>query len=87
MAVDGNKRRVVVTGMGVITPLGHTVREYWDSLLEGKSGAGPITSFDTSEFDTKFACEVKGFDPMKYMDRKLAQICLLCTELLPARKP
>jgi 3-oxoacyl-[acyl-carrier-protein] synthase II len=73
MAADGNKRRVVVTGMGVITPLGHTVKEYWQSLLEGKSGAGPITLFDTGEFETKFACEVKGFDPMKYMDRKLAQ--------------
>jgi 3-oxoacyl-[acyl-carrier-protein] synthase II len=73
MAADSNKRHVVVTGMGVITPLGLTVKEYWHSLLEGKSGAGPITMFDTGEYETKFACEVKGFDPMKYMDRKLAQ--------------
>jgi 3-oxoacyl-[acyl-carrier-protein] synthase II len=73
MAVDVNKRRVVVTGMGVITPLGNTVQEYWQALVEGKSGAGPITFFDTSQYETQFACEVKGFDPLKYMDRKLAQ--------------
>jgi 3-oxoacyl-[acyl-carrier-protein] synthase II len=73
MAVDESRRRVVVTGVGVITPLGNTVQEYWQALIEGKSGAGPITLFDASGFETKFACEVKGFDPMKYMDRKLAQ--------------
>jgi 3-oxoacyl-[acyl-carrier-protein] synthase II len=73
MAVDGNRRRVVVTGMGVITPLGNTVKDYWQALIEGRSGAGPITLFDASNYETKFACEVKGFDPMKYMDRKLAQ--------------
>jgi len=73
MAVGGSKRRVVVTGMGVITPLGVTVTEYWQALIDGKSGAGPITLFDASGYETKFACEVKNFDPMKYMDRKLAQ--------------
>jgi 3-oxoacyl-[acyl-carrier-protein] synthase II len=73
MTTYANKRRVVITGMGVITPLGHTVQEYWNSLLEGKSGAAPITSFDASNFETKFGCEVKGFDPLKYMDRKLSQ--------------
>jgi 3-oxoacyl-[acyl-carrier-protein] synthase II len=73
MAVDGSRRRVVVTGMGVITPLGNTVPEYTQALLEGKSGAGPITLFDSSNYETTFACEVKGFDPAKYMDRKLAQ--------------
>ncbi len=73
MAFGANKRRVVVTGMGVITPLGNTVQEYWQALMNGKSGAGPITLFDASIYDTRFACEVKGFDPLKYMDRKLAQ--------------
>jgi 3-oxoacyl-[acyl-carrier-protein] synthase II len=73
MAVDVQKRRVVVTGMGVITPLGNTVQDYWQALLAGKSGAGPITQFDASSYETKFACEVKGFNPLNYMDRKLAQ--------------
>lgn len=75
MPFNGQQRRVVVTGMGVITPIGLTVEEYWNNLLAGKSGAGPITYFDASGYDTKFACEVKGFDPLKYMDRKLAQRC------------
>jgi len=75
MPFNGLQRRVVVTGMGVITPIGLTVEEYWNNLLAGKSGAGPITYFDASAYDTKFACEVKGFDPLKYMDRKLAQRC------------
>lgn len=73
MAFDANKRRVVVTGIGVITPLGNNVHDYWLALLQGKSGAGPITYFDASNFETKFACEVKGFNPLNYMDRKLAQ--------------
>ncbi len=73
MALDGSRRRVVVTGMGVITPIGNSVQEYWQALLDGKSGAGPITQFDPSLYETKFACEIKGFDPMNYMDRKLAQ--------------
>jgi 3-oxoacyl-[acyl-carrier-protein] synthase II len=80
MAFTGPKRRVVVTGMGAITPLGLTVEESWKNLLAGKSGAGPITYFDASDYDTKFACEVKGFDPMKYMDRKLAQRTDLFTQ-------
>jgi 3-oxoacyl-[acyl-carrier-protein] synthase II len=67
------KRRVVVTGLGVVSPLGNTVDEFWNNLLAGKSGAAPITYFDTEHFDTKFACEVKGFDPLNYMDRKLSQ--------------
>lgn len=80
MTVQYTRRRVVVTGMGVITPLGLTLQEYWENLLRGKSGAGPITSFDVSDYDTKFACEVKGFDPMKFMDRKLAQRSDLFTQ-------
>ena len=80
MAYTGPKRRVVVTGIGAITPLGLTIEESWKNLLAGKSGAAPITYFDASDYDTKFACEVKGFDPMKYMDRKLAQRTDLFTQ-------
>jgi len=80
MTVQSARRRVVVTGMGVITPVGLTLQEYWENLLRGKSGAGPITAFDVSDYDTKFACEVKGFDPMKFMDRKLAQRSDLFTQ-------
>jgi len=68
-----NNRRVVITGMGAITPIGNTINEYWNSLIEGKSGAAPITHFDASQFDTKFACEVKNFDPLQYIDRKTAR--------------
>lgn len=66
-------KRVVVTGLGAITPLGNTLPETWEGILEGKSGAGPITHFDASKFKTQFACEVKNFDPLKYMDRKEAR--------------
>ncbi len=66
-------KRVVITGLGVVTPIGLTVSEFWQSMMEGKSGAGAITYFDTSKYDTKFACEVKGFDPLKYLDRKSVQ--------------
>jgi len=55
-------RRVVVTGMGSISPVGNTVKETWEALLAGKSGAGPITHFDASKHKTRFAAEVKGFD-------------------------
>ena len=64
------KKRVVVTGLGALTPLGNTVDTYWDNLLSGKSGADYITKFDASLFKTQFACEVKGFDPLDIMDRK-----------------
>jgi len=63
-------KRVVVTGLGAITPIGNNVKDYWAALLTGVSGAGPITLFDTTNFKTKFACEVKGFDAMEYFDRK-----------------
>lgn len=63
-------KRVVVTGVGAVTPLGLTATETWQNVLKGKSGAAPITRFDTSAFKTKFACEVKGFDPLQYFDRK-----------------
>src|SRR5690606_35069047 len=65
-----NKRRVVVTGMGAITPIGIGVDEYWDSLLHGKNGVAPITKFDASNFDTRFAAEVKNFVPENYLDKK-----------------
>lgn len=66
-------RRVVVTGLGLVTPVGLTVEETWTNLLAGKSGAGPITKFDPSRLQVRFACEVKGFDPLLYMDRKEAK--------------
>ena len=68
-------RRVVITGLGVLTPIGNTLPEYWEGLLTGTSGAAPITLFDASGFKTQFACEVKGFDPMEFMDRKEARKC------------
>ncbi|GAA4372803.1 beta-ketoacyl-ACP synthase II [Hymenobacter koreensis] len=64
------QRRVVVTGLGAITPLGSTVAEYWDGLRQGVSGADSITRFDASKFKTRFACEVKGYNPDTYFDRK-----------------
>ena len=63
------QRRVVVTGMGAISPLGNSLSEFWTSLINGKSGAAPITKFDTSKFKTKFACEVKNFDPLQYFEK------------------
>src|SRR4051794_37766903 len=67
------RRRVVVTGFGCISPVGNDVAATWRSLLDGVSGAGPITKFDASKFPVRFACEVKGFDPLQYMDRKEAK--------------
>ena len=68
-----NKRRVVVTGMGTVNPLGLSVQEFWNNALAGVSGADYITSFDTSEFKTTFGCEVKGFDPENFIDKKAAK--------------
>jgi len=64
------RKRVVVTGLGAVTPLGNTAREFWENALAGKSGAGPITRFDASRHDVRFACEVKDFDPSTIGDRK-----------------
>lgn len=65
-----NLKRVVVTGLGALTPIGNNVKEYWHNLLAGVSGAAPITRFDVTKFRTRFACEVKNFDPTQYIDRK-----------------
>ncbi|HEX4934325.1 MAG TPA: beta-ketoacyl synthase N-terminal-like domain-containing protein, partial [Gemmatimonadaceae bacterium] len=67
------RRRVVVTGLGAVTPVGNDVATTWRALVAGTSGAGPITKFDASHFKVRFACEVKGFDPGHYMDRKEAK--------------
>ena len=68
-------RRVVVTGMGALTPIGNNLNDYWNSLINGKSGAAPITKFDTEKFKTKFACELKGFNPSSFQNlpKKLAK--------------
>jgi 3-oxoacyl-[acyl-carrier-protein] synthase II len=66
-------KRVVVTGLGAITPLGNNVNDYWNNLINGVSGAAPITRFDASKFKTRFACEVKGFNPEDYFDKKEAR--------------
>lgn len=66
-------KRVVVTGLGALTPIGNTAPEFWQGLLAGKSGAAPITLFDVTEFKTQFACEVKNFDPQDFIDRKEAR--------------
>ncbi len=63
-------KRVVVTGLGALTPVGNNVQDFWNSLLSGVSGAAPITHFDPEKFKTKFACEVKGFDALQHFDRK-----------------
>ena len=66
-------RRVVVTGLGALTPIGNNVPEFWNNLLNGKSGANSITRFDASAFKTNFACEVKNFNPTDFIDRKEAR--------------
>lgn len=80
-------KRVVVTGLGALTPIGNSASEYWGNLKKGVSGAAPITSFDASLFKTQFACEVKGFNPQDHFDRKearkldrFAQFAMVCTE-------
>jgi 3-oxoacyl-[acyl-carrier-protein] synthase II len=67
------RRRVVITGLGAVTPLGGDVESTWDGLVAGRSGAGEITQFDSSDYAVHFACEVKGFDPTQYIDRKQAR--------------
>lgn len=80
-------KRVVVTGIGALTPIGNNATDYWQNLLKGVSGAGPITRFDATNYKTRFACEVKNFDPSQFIDRKearrldrFAQFALVCSE-------
>jgi 3-oxoacyl-[acyl-carrier-protein] synthase II len=80
-------KRIVVTGIGALTPIGNSLDAYWDSLINGVSGADMITQFDASKFKTRFACEIKGFDPTQFMDRKearkldrFAQIALVASD-------
>jgi len=82
-------KRVVVTGIGALTPLGNTLEDYWNGLLNGVPGANFITQFDASKFKTRFACELKNFDPLNYLDKKEArkidrfsQIALICTDTI-----
>ena len=63
-------KRVVVTGLGALTPIGNNLEDFWSGLIAGKSGSAPVTYFDTEKFKTKFACELNGFDPLEYLDRK-----------------
>lgn len=74
-------KRVVVTGLGAITPIGNTYQEYWNSLINGVSGASPITLFDASKFKTQFACEVKNYDPVNYFDKKDVRKYDRCAQL------
>ena len=82
-----NLRRVVVTGLGALTPIGNDIPSYWNGLISGKSGADLISYFDTSKFKTQFACELKEFDPLNYLDRKearkldkFAQYAIVCSD-------
>src|SRR3954464_2610677 len=67
------RRRVVITGIGAVTPLGNDVETTWSNLLAGESGAGPITHFDHADYPVHFACELKDFDPANWIDRKRAR--------------
>ena len=87
-SMNNKRRRVVVTGMGVVTPIGLGIEEFWKNSLDGKSGGGKITSFDAAQYDTKIACEIKGFDPLNYIDKKatnrmdlFTQYAMACAEM------
>src|SRR4051812_25494347 len=68
--IEQQKRRVVVTGLGIISPLGNSARENWQGILDGKSGVDKITKFDASNFPVRFAAEVKNFDPLAFFEKK-----------------
>ncbi|MBI5216134.1 MAG: beta-ketoacyl-ACP synthase II [Ignavibacteriae bacterium] len=78
--MNNHRRRVVVTGMGAVTPIGIGIEEYWKNAVAGVSGGGPITCFDTAQYDTKIACEVKNFNPLNFMDRKASNRMDLFTQ-------
>lgn len=73
-------QRVVITGIGAVTPIGTTAASFWDGMMQGKSGAGPITRFDATEFDTRFACEITDYDPLLHLNRKEVQRMDLFTQ-------
>lgn len=76
-------RRVVITGLGAITPLGNNVSDFWSNIVSGKSGSAPITRFDTTHFKTKFACEIKNYNAENHFDRKeLRKLDPFCQMLL-----
>ncbi|OGU91372.1 MAG: beta-ketoacyl-[acyl-carrier-protein] synthase II, partial [Ignavibacteria bacterium RIFOXYA2_FULL_35_10] len=75
-----NFPKIVITGVGAVSPIGNNVEEFWQSMMDGKSGAAPISRFDASDFDTKFACEVKNFDPLLHMNKKEIQRLDLFTQ-------
>lgn len=68
-----NYPTIVVTGIGAVTPIGNTAKDFWTGMMNSKSGSGPITRFDAEHFDTKFACEVKDYDPLLHINRKETQ--------------
>ena len=80
-------KRVVVTGLGALSPIGNDAQTFWQNLLEGKSGAADITKFDASDFKTRFACEVKDFEPLNFIDKReirrldtFSQYALVCSD-------
>jgi len=74
------RTRVVITGVGAVTPIGNSVADMWTNMLMGKSGAAPITKFDATDYETRFACEVKGYDPLLHLSRKDVQRMDLFTQ-------
>ena len=85
MASENGRRRVVITGMGAVTPLGNDVETFWENLVAGKGGAGPIQAFDPSEFAVHFACELKDFDPTQWIEYRKARRMDRFTQMILGR--